>query len=219
MSTTGADDRSAGPAAGIVDATWLAAIAGWLPRRRWFAGKHLTVRAVTADAAVPISLGGTRLSDTVVLIAVRVAFDGAPDQRYAVPVASVSMHRTGLTADAGQAIARLDDDRLLVDAMAVPDTAALVVAAAFRSDVHRAGGGAVRGHPRRARLVAHPSIIRPLSVEQSNSSVLVGGTHIAKLVRRLEPGPNPDAELPEHLAAARDAMSRVSEDQKPKSEH
>ena len=100
-------------------------------------------------------------------------------------------------------IARLDDDRLLVDAMALPDTAALVVAAAFRADVHRAGGAAVRGRPRRSRLVAHPSIIRPLSVEQSNSSVLVGSTHIAKLVRRLEPGPNPDAELPTHLAATR----------------
>ena len=202
MSTTGADDWPAGLATGIVDATWLAAIAGWLPQRRWFAGKHLTVSAVTADAAVPISLGGTRISDTVVLIAVRVSFDGAPDQRYALPVAIVSIDRTGLGADDERVVARLDDDRLLVDAMALPDTAALVVAAAFRSDTHRAGGGAVRGRPRRARLVAHPSIIRPLSVEQSNSSVLVGSTHIAKLVRRLEPGPNPDAELPEHLAAA-----------------
>jgi maltose alpha-D-glucosyltransferase/alpha-amylase len=203
VSTTGADDLPAGLTAGIVDPTWLAAIAVWLPQRRWFAGKHLVVRAVTADAAVPISLGGTRISDTVVLIAVHVAFDGAADQRYALPVAIVSMDRSDLTADDVHIIVRLDADRLLVDAMALPDTAALVVAAAFRSDTHRAGGGAARGRPRRSRLVAHPSIIRPLSVEQSNSSVLVGSTHIAKLVRRLEPGPNPDAELPEHLAAVR----------------
>jgi maltose alpha-D-glucosyltransferase/alpha-amylase len=41
----------------------------------------------------------------------------------------------------------------------------------------------------------------PLGVEQSNSSVLVAHRLIAKLVRRLEPGRNPDAELPAHLIA------------------
>ena len=52
---------------------------------------------------------------------------------------------------------------------------------------------------RLARTVEDPRDITMLGVEQSNSSVIVGGRYIAKLVRRLEAGLNPDVELPEHL--------------------
>ena len=62
--------------------------------------------------------------------------------------------------------------------------------------------GELRGLPRRPRLartVEDPRDITMLGVEQSNSSAIVGGRYIAKLVRRLEAGLNPDVELPEHL--------------------
>ena len=39
-----------------------------------------------------------------------------------------------------------------------------------------------------------------LGAEQSNSSVIVKGQYIAKLVRRLEAATNPDVELPDRLA-------------------
>lgn len=183
-----------------IEPMWLASIAGWLPSRRWFAGKQSMLRGVEAEAAVPITLGGTRESDVVTLIALRATFVDGPDQRYTVPVAVVTIERSGLTPDDVRVIARLDHDRLLVDAMALPDSAAVVVGAAFVTDRHEGRGGAVVGNPGQARGVAHPARIRPLSVEQSNSSVLVGTEHIAKLIRRLEPGPNPDAELSAHLA-------------------
>lgn len=186
-----------------VDPMWLASIAGWLPSRRWFAGKQSLLRGIEAEAAVPITLGGTRESDVVTLLALRASFVDGPDQRYTVPVAVVTIERSGLTPDDVRVIARLDHDRLLVDAMALPDSAAIVVGAAFVTDRHEGRGGAVTGKPGRARGVAHPARIRPLSVEQSNSSVLVGTEHIAKLIRRLEPGPNPDAELSAHLARHR----------------
>ncbi len=183
-----------------IDPMWLASIAGWLPSRRWFAGKQSMLRGLVAEAAVPITLGGTRESDVVTLIALRATFVDGPDQRYTVPVAVVTTERSGLTPDDVRVISRLDHDRLLVDAMALPDSAAIVVGAAFVTDRHSGRGGVVVGNPGRARGVAHPARIRPLSVEQSNSSVLVGTEHIAKLIRRLEPGPNPDAELSAHLA-------------------
>ena len=159
------------------------------------------LRSLTADAAVPVTMGGTRESDRVEMLAVRASFDDAADQVYALPVAVVSMRRSGLTPDDRRTITLLDDDRLLVDAMALPDTAAIVVGVAFTSGRFEADGAVVEGEARRPRLVAHPSHLRPLSVEQSNTSVLVGTELIAKLVRRLEPGPNPDAELTSHLAA------------------
>ncbi|MFP5489355.1 MAG: phosphotransferase, partial [Acidimicrobiia bacterium] len=58
------------------------------------------------------------------------------------------------------------------------------------------------GVPRRtglARRAASERDVQPMTVEQSNSSVLVAHELIAKLVRRLEPGANPDAELVGHL--------------------
>jgi maltose alpha-D-glucosyltransferase/alpha-amylase len=182
-----------------VDQVWLAAIAGWLPSQRWFAGKQHSIASVSAESAVPITLGGTRVGDVVTLVVLRVAFVGGGEQRYVLPVAPVSAERTGLTPDDRRVIAPLDHDVLLVDAMSLPDTAAIVVAAAFRPDRRDGDGASLVGHPRRERLAAHPAMVRPLSVEQSNSSVLIGTTQIAKLVRRVEVGPNPDAELPAHL--------------------
>ncbi len=41
-----------------------------------------------------------------------------------------------------------------------------------------------------------------LGVEQSNSSVILGGRVIAKLIRQLSAGENPDVTLPLHLRAA-----------------
>ncbi len=40
---------------------------------------------------------------------------------------------------------------------------------------------------------------RPLRVDQSNTSVVVGGTHILKVIRRPEPGVHPEVEVGRHL--------------------
>lgn len=45
---------------------------------------------------------------------------------------------------------------------------------------------------------------RPLGGEQSNTSVVVGGTHVLKLFRRLQAGPHPEIEVGRHLAHAAD---------------
>jgi maltose alpha-D-glucosyltransferase/alpha-amylase len=159
------------------------------------------MRDVVVEDAVPL-----RHPDTdVALLVVRVAFTEGDDHRYAVPV----MRATGrlATVAAGDTptaiIAALDDGDLLVDAMAGPDGAMAVVQAALQRRVfpgrHR---GAARGLPRRTgigRLVQSSRDVLPLGVEQSNSSALVSHELIAKLVRRIEPGANPDVELPAHL--------------------
>ena len=44
--------------------------------------------------------------------------------------------------------------------------------------------------------------MRPLGVEQSNSSVVLDELHVLKLYRRLEAGPNPELELLRALACA-----------------
>lgn len=49
----------------------------------------------------------------------------------------------------------------------------------------------------------------PIGGEQSNTSVVVGGTHVLKVLRRLQPGPNPEVEVGRHLAAAAAAGHHV----------
>lgn len=65
-------------------------------------------------------------------------------------------------------------------------------------------GGTLVGLPpaRRAGVTIQPRTIRPLAVDQSNTSVVIGEASMLKLYRRLETGPNPEVEL---VMALRDA--------------
>ncbi len=62
-------------------------------------------------------------------------------------------------------------------------------------------GASVAGHwlPDATPLGAQPT--RLLGAEQSNTSVVVGGTHVLKLLRRLQAGPHPELEVGRHLAS------------------
>nr|MBA3288858.1 phosphotransferase [Acidimicrobiia bacterium] len=69
---------------------------------------------------------------------------------------------------------------------------------------HRGRGIEAIGRPRRtgvSRLAGDHRDVRPLSGEQSNSSVVLSNVAIAKLVRQLAPGDHPDVTLPTHLRA------------------
>jgi len=142
----------------------------------------------------------------VALLVVRVSFTEGDDHRYAVPVMRAADRLAAQVAaeHPHAVIARLEHGELLVDAMSRPEGAAVVVRSALAKQSWKGRHGAARGVPRRTRLgrlVTSDRDVQPMSVEQSNSSVLVAHQLIAKLVRRLEPGANPDAELVEHLRA------------------
>ncbi|HSP28206.1 MAG TPA: alpha-glucosidase C-terminal domain-containing protein, partial [Ilumatobacteraceae bacterium] len=178
------------------------ALERWLPQRRWYAGKGRTIRNVTIDDAV--TLGG---DDNVALIVTNVSFADGDDQRYAVPVMRIGrdLAETGERSSSPATIAQLDDGALLVDAMSDARGAAVVFSAALRKRARQSRHGELRGHPRRSRiakLADDPRRVNVLGVEQSNSSAIIDGKLIAKLVRRLEAGTNPDVELPVHLLAA-----------------
>jgi maltose alpha-D-glucosyltransferase/alpha-amylase len=178
------------------------ALERWLPHRRWFAGKGATIRQVSVDDAVVLDT-----DDNIALLVVTVSFTEGDDQRYAVPVLRVSAELVAASErlQTIAAIAQLDDGALLIDAMLDQRGAAAVVGAALRRRVRNGRHGDLRGLPRRTRLAKladDPRDVHLLGVEQSNSSVVIDNTLIAKLVRRLEPGLNPDVELPNHLVAA-----------------
>jgi maltose alpha-D-glucosyltransferase/alpha-amylase len=178
------------------------ALERWLPQRRWYAGKGRTIRQLAIDDA--IALDGDA---NVALVVVTVSFTEGDDQRYSVPVMRIGrdLAETGDRSTSPAAIAQLDDGALLVDAMSDPRGAAVVLGAALRKRSRPSRHGELQGRPRRgriAKLADDPRRVHVLGVEQSNSSAIIDGRLIAKLVRRLEPGTNPDVELPTHLRAA-----------------
>ncbi|MGA7758038.1 MAG: maltose alpha-D-glucosyltransferase [Ilumatobacteraceae bacterium] len=176
------------------------ALEQWLPQRRWFAGKGQTITGVSIDEAVVLDADGD-----VALLIVTLSFTEGDPQRYAVPVMRLRREIAEATDRAANAIAELDDGGLMIDAMQDAWGASAVIGAALRRRSRAGRHGEVRGRPRRNRistLADDPRGIQVLGVEQSNSSAIVQGTLIAKLVRRLEAGLNPDVELPAHLRAA-----------------
>jgi len=174
------------------------AIAAWLPARRWYAGKGRAVSDVTLEDVIPLRDSAPEVAFAIV----RVAFTEGEDHRYSVPL----LHGVGSAAGAadhlspGDVIARLDDG-LIVDAMTVPDGARAITSAALSKRQHRGRIAAAHGSPRRnGRLLTSVQDVNLLNGEQSNSSVILNGRMVAKLVRRLQPASNPDVEIPERLA-------------------
>jgi maltose alpha-D-glucosyltransferase/alpha-amylase len=181
----------------------------WMPQRRWFAGKGRTIRDLAIDEAVeipvPSQLPGS-VNVHVALLIVSLSYTDGDDQRYAVPVARVPHDEQASIEQYrhGAVIAQLDGGDLLIDAMADERGAAVLVDAALLKRSRRGRHGELRGRPRRpglSRVARTPRDVQLLGVEQSNSSAIVGQSMIAKLIRRVEPGRNPDIELPAHLAA------------------
>ena len=52
---------------------------------------------------------------------------------------------------------------------------------------------------------------RPLGGEQSNTSVVIGGSHVLKLFRRVRPGIHPEVEVGRHLASVGDGSLPVAD--------
>ncbi len=178
------------------------ALTDWLPARRWYAGKDRTIREVKIDTVIP-------LGDDVLLSSVLVSFTEGDDQRYAVPMLRVTAD-TATTVEnlhASTVIARLDDGALLIDAMTDARGAAQIIDASTNGFIGEQGPNRISGHAHRDGLegiAADWHDVSVLGVEQSNTSAIVaspdGPRLIAKLLRRLEVGPNPDVVLPRHLA-------------------
>ena len=94
----------------------------------------------------------------------------------------------------------------LIELATEPDLADALVE--FMQAGGRAGGpeaATVTGHWRNGATRSGPAPARSLGAEQSNTSVVVGGTHVLKVLRRLRPGPHPEVEVGLHLARVADS--------------
>ncbi|HEY0781259.1 MAG TPA: maltose alpha-D-glucosyltransferase, partial [Thermoanaerobaculia bacterium] len=191
-----------------------AALAEQLPRRRWFGGKARTLRAVRLGETLPLLGDGER---RVHLALLDVDYTDGEPETYALPLAfapqgaegSAEAERVARLVAAGAAIAKLASadsaapadtadpagTGLLYDPWGEPELGAALLQAIGEGRRLRGGGLELRGvaDPGFAELAGdgEPEVA-PLQAEQSNSSLRYGDRLVLKLIRRLEPGVNPE---------------------------
>ncbi|MFC0266654.1 maltose alpha-D-glucosyltransferase [Kushneria aurantia] len=192
----------------------------YLPRQRWFAAKGSLIDRVSLLWAVRFDRRGTADSaaDVPMLlgeVAVHYA-DATPCECYALPLGLVDEVDSPLLSQQ-LAMARVRLGRevdLLTDAFALPEFARAIVAA-LREGVSRSladnlvetsgetsAPGTLEFTPTSqlaALALADDAEVRHLHAEQSNSSLIIGDQVMIKLLRRVEGGIHPEAEVGRYL--------------------
>ncbi|GGU14901.1 maltokinase N-terminal cap-like domain-containing protein [Streptomyces violascens] len=178
----------------------------WLPRQRWFAGKG---RPVT-DFAL---LTATELLPGFLHLLVRTEHAPVPLPADATPVPAdcyqllIGVRNQLPPRLAPALIGRADKGPLaghtVYDALQDPQSAALLL-----ERLRTPGTVGPLSFELDPEVNVPPGLApRLLGVEQSNSSLVYGDTFILKVFRRVQPGVNPDLELP--WALARQGCARV----------
>ncbi|MEV6883888.1 MULTISPECIES: maltokinase N-terminal cap-like domain-containing protein [unclassified Streptomyces] len=170
----------------------------WLPRQRWFAGKDRPV----AELGL---LSMTELFPGCLHLLVHTGQGSVPSPGGAPPAGDCYQLLLGVREQPsprlGRAIIGQVQDgplagRTVYDALHDPRTAQLLLERLR----HPGKAGPLRFEADATRPVPGGLAPRLLDAEQSNSSLIYGDEFILKLFRRVQPGVNPDLEVPDALA-------------------
>ncbi|OQR30030.1 maltose alpha-D-glucosyltransferase [Pseudomonas sp. T] len=175
----------------------------YLPKRRWFAGGRLEAGSAHLLYAMPL----TEDDAAPMLAEVEVAgAEGA--EHYQLPLAAVpEKGSAGNDLPQQLAMARLRRGRkvgLLTDAFALPAFSRLVVRMLRETATMQGPAGELQFLPQpglpQYGEIGEEAEVRVLSVDQSNSSALIGDKLLLKLLRRVFPGVHPEAEMGGYLS-------------------
>lgn len=186
------------------------ALAEWLPRQRWFAGKGRPLGDLTLVAAtemLPVPRDDDAGSPGLLHLLVRARRPAGPDavDCYQLLLGVRAVLPPGLAhARIGRPAAGPLRGRTVYEALHDPRLASVLLER-FRTP-GRNGPLRFTHGPHAVHVPAGLSP-RLLDTEQSNSSVVYGSAYILKVFRRVGHGVNPDLELP--LALARHGCDRV----------
>jgi maltose alpha-D-glucosyltransferase/alpha-amylase len=175
----------------------------YLPKQRWFAGKSRRIKSTRIIDWTILQ------SSQSVLVLLEVLFDAGRSEVYLLALAlsfgeaAEELQRTSPNAVVSSVISGRESG-LLHDAV-FNDKACLELLWLIENGAVLEGRhGRVRATPGRSfqdilGTASMPLQVRRGSAEQSNTSILYGDRFILKLLRRQEPGLNPDAEIGQYL--------------------
>src|SRR5437764_7141883 len=158
----------------------------WVVGQRWFASKSRQLSGLEVLQGVPL-----RDSEPLLVLAlVSAKFPAGTHDLYQLPV-GVRPASDGWD----QAVIAEVDGWTVYDALVDPVHARELLHRMEQSSVARAGGSTLRFAWVDGRPPSDPLEVRPMGVEQSNSSMVFGDELVLKTFRRVEPGVNPELEM------------------------
>ncbi len=182
----------------------------WLPTQRWFGGKARVIDGIAVREVVWLPAAVRPVAVVVVEIAYTPAGSSSPERSTLVLGLEEAWTDTAIAPAPDGGGAWIAD--LAADGEAVRALLAGLAGGPAAGGVD--GGVLVYADTtpavRQMLAAAPPPVVKPVGVEQSNTSVRMGATHVFKLFRRLEPGEHPQLEVGRFLAQAGfDAVPRL----------
>lgn len=180
------------PAAEIRECMDHESLREWVQRQRWYASKSRAVAGIEIVEGVSL-----REHPMLFLALVQTRFATGTHELYQLPL----LLSTAADVGGGEAIAHtgewtaydaLGDPSQLLELVLRMDTGDEIDTGEGRFSFHRADGLAP---------VRDGAEVRPIGVEQSNSSVVIDDRLVLKMFRKLEPGINPELEMLRFLTA------------------
>ena len=175
----------------------------WLLNRRWFAGKDASIESV--HIAYGVRFGDAQ--HPVLLSEIEVSSQGQTS-RYQLPFGFLGEDQVGAALPQQLALSRVrrgPQVGLVTDAFSLDSFVRAVLQAIQAQTVLASSDGEIRFEPtgQLAQLgLGAESEVRYLSAEQSNSSVVIGGSLVLKLIRKVAGGVHPELEMGAYLTAA-----------------
>jgi maltokinase len=164
----------------------LSKLAEYLKAQRWFGRKAFPIKSVRVVDHVRLPVPAVAPASLAVL---EVAYTGVPAELYLLPA---QVGKGGEPQDA------LSSDEV-VDTLVglIRDERGITASATLK-------GERLPGAERALAALGSGTPVRRLSVEQSNTSLVLGDRAILKVLRKLEPGLNPEYEVGRFLASRTD---------------
>jgi maltose alpha-D-glucosyltransferase/alpha-amylase len=197
---------------------WENALSGWtrrtfeaevlpafMPERRWFADKDSRTVSTKVSVAIPIEHDRGRVAAVIVESQTRHGVS-----RYFLPLTVQWLRHTAIDKSPAailSAVRRGASEGTLLDATAEPDFISVVLKNIRESETIVSNGASMEFRPTSALSRNPPPEVKTvvaIDKEQSNSSVIVDGKYVLKVLRRITAGIHPEFEIGRYLADVAD---------------
>ncbi|HEY5190326.1 MAG TPA: hypothetical protein VII87_14925 [Solirubrobacteraceae bacterium] len=176
----------------VIESLDLEALCEWLEGQRWYASKSRHVTGIEIDESV--TLGS---APPMLLTLIQARFASGSHELYQLPLSYVG---PGVTEPAGHTPIQRTTEAAVFDAVADPERARVLLRAIDAGEPIETENGCFSFHRAEQSGQLFPDApVRPVGVEQSNSSIVFGEETVLKVFRKLEPGINPELELLQFL--------------------